>query len=180
MTITLLREILDEMGEPYKKSWKKTVLIEKVIAAREKANNMTCTASATSTVATGHESTTSHSLDTSAESLTAKASTCSSPSTSSRFCHARKIVQPSKFIYYFDEKKERVIHLLLLLLFMIDLINAYMANAIYLHVINTLMSIQATLIFEELTCLFSILLALLLLLLTSFFFCASKCKPLLW
>lgn len=106
MTITLLREILDEMGEPYKKSWKKTVLIEKVIAAREKANNMTCTASATSTVATGHESTTSHSLDTSAESLTAKASTCSSSSTSSRFCHARKIVQPSKFIYYFDEKKK--------------------------------------------------------------------------
>ena len=170
MTITLLREILDEMGEPYKKSWKKTVLIEKVIAAREKANNMTCTASATSTVATGHESTTSHSLDTSAESLTAKASTCSSSSTSSRFCHARKIVQPSKFIYYFDEKKERVIHLLLLLLFMIDLINAYMANAIYLHVINTLMSIQATLIFEELTCLFSVLLALLLLLLTCFMF----------
>ena len=53
---------------------------------------------------------------------------------------------------------------------MIDLINAYMANAIYLYVIVTLMSIQATLVFEELTFLFSILLALLLLLLTCFMF----------
>ena len=45
LSIRLLREILDEMGEPYSKSWKKGVLIEKVRAAREKANNTTCTAS---------------------------------------------------------------------------------------------------------------------------------------
>lgn len=141
---------------------KKTVLIEKVRAARKKAGNITCTAAATSTVASGHESTTSHSLDPSAESLTAKTSTCYSSPTSSWFCQAWKIVQPSQFIYYFDEIKERVVHLLLLLLFMIDVMNAYMANAIYLHIIVTLMSIQATLVFEELTFLFSILLALLL------------------
>ena len=72
------------------------------------------------------------------------------------------------------KKKERVVHLLLLLLFMIDLINAYMANAIYLYVIVTLMSIQATLVFEELTFLFSILLALLLLLLTCFMFAQAN------
>ena len=63
-----------------------------------------------------------------------------------------------------------MVHLLLLLLFMIYLINVYMANATYLYVIITLMSIQATLVFEELTCLFSKLLALLLLLLTCFMF----------
>lgn len=37
LSIRLLREILDEMGEPYSKSWKKGVLIEKVRAAREGA-----------------------------------------------------------------------------------------------------------------------------------------------
>ena len=51
---------------------------------------------------------------------------------------------------------------------MIDLINVYMANATYLYAIITL--IQATLVFEELTCLFSKLLTLLLLLLTCFMF----------
>lgn len=30
LSIRLLREILDKMGEPYSKSWKKGVLIEKV------------------------------------------------------------------------------------------------------------------------------------------------------
>ena len=43
LTSRLLREILDEMGELYSKSWKKGVLIKKVRAAREKANNTTCT-----------------------------------------------------------------------------------------------------------------------------------------
>lgn len=57
---------------------------------------------------------------------------------------------------------------------MIDQINAYMANATYLYVILTLMSIQATLVFEELNCLFSILLALLLLLLTCFMFAQAN------
>ena len=57
-----------------------------------------------------------------------------------------------------------MVHLLLLLLF------ADMANATYLYVIITLISIQATLVFKELICLFSKLLALLLLLLTCFMF----------
>jgi hypothetical protein len=43
------------MGEPYSKSWKKGVLIEKVRAAREKANNTTCTAPVRNTVTTGHK-----------------------------------------------------------------------------------------------------------------------------
>ena len=171
MTVRLLREVLDEIGEPYSRSMKKSVLIEKVRAARQRASNATCTASATtsSVQATGHESTTRESFDSSADSLTAKASTYST-SPSSRLGRVRKILQPTRFLYYFDEKKERVIHLLLLLLFIIDINNAYMESAVYVYVIHLLVSIQATLAFEELTFLFSMLLSLLLLLLTCFIF----------
>ena len=51
------------MGEPYSKSWKKRDHIEKLRAAREKANNTTCTASVPNTVTTGHKRTIGHSLD---------------------------------------------------------------------------------------------------------------------
>lgn len=93
-----------------------------------------------------------------------------STSPSSRLGRVRKILQPTRFLYYFDEKKERVIYLLLLLLFIIDINNAYMEGAVYVYVFHLLVSIQATLAFEELTFLFSVLLSLLLLLLTCFIF----------
>ena len=89
-----------------------------------------------------------------------------STSPSSRLGRVRKILQPTRFLYYFDEKKERVIYLLLLLLFIIDINNAYMEGVVYVYVFHLLVSIQATLAFEELTFLFSVLLSLLLLLLT--------------
>ena len=154
------------MGEPYSKSWNKRVLIEKVRAVREKGNSTTCTASVRNTVTTGHESTTGHSSDSdSAESFTAKASDnshCNSTSTSPTFRRVRFVVN----LYYFDENKERLIHLLLVVQFLIDLLGAYMANALYVNVIYTLILIQATLAFEEIICLFSSFLALLMMLLT--------------
>ena len=63
-----------------------------------------------------------------------------------------------------------MIYLLLLLLFIIDINNAYMEGAVYVYVFHLLVSIQATLAFEELAFLFSVLLSLLLLLLTCFIF----------
>ena len=63
-----------------------------------------------------------------------------------------------------------MIYLLLLLLFIIDINNAYMEGAVYVYVFHLLVSIQATLAFEELTFLFSVLLSLLRLLLTCFIF----------
>lgn len=170
LSIRLLREILDEMGEPYSKSWKKGVLIEKVRAAREKANNTTCTASVRNTVTTGHERTIGHSSDSdSADSFAAKASV-NSTSTSSSFRRVQRVVRPTQILYYFDEKKERLIHLLLLVLFIIDLLRAYMANALYVYVTYTLILIQATLVFEEIISFFSSFLALLMMLLTSSLF----------
>ena len=104
------------MGEPYSKSWKIGVLIEKVRAAREKANNTTCTASVRNTVTTGQERTIGHSSDSdSADSFTAKAIVNSrSTSTSSSFRRVQRVVRKTQILYYFDEKKERLIHLLLL------------------------------------------------------------------
>ena len=156
------------MGEPYSKSWKKGVLIEKVRAAREKANNTTCTASVRNTVTTGQERTIGHSSDSdSADSFTAKASVNSrSTSTSSLFRRVQRVVRKTQILYYFDEKKERLIHLLLLVLFIIDLLRAYMANSLYVYVIYTLILIQATLVFEEIICFFSSFIALLMMLLT--------------
>ena len=166
LTIRLLREILDEMGEPYSKSWKKGVLIEKVRAAREKTNNTTCTASVRNTVTAGYERSTGHSSDSdSADSFTAKAR-ANSTSTSSSFRRVQRVVRPTQILYYFDEKKERLIHLLLLVLFLIDLLRAYMENTLYVYVIYALILIQATLVFEEIICLFSSFLALLMMLLT--------------
>ena len=87
LSIRLLQEILDEMGEPYSKSWKKGVLIEKVRAAREKASNTTCTASVRKTVTTGQERTIGHSSDSdSADSFTTKASVNSTSASSSFRC----------------------------------------------------------------------------------------------
>ena len=121
------------MGEPYSKSWKKGVLIEKVRAAREKANNTTCTASVRNTVTTGHGRTTGHSSDSdSADSFTAKAR-ANSASTSSSFRRVQRVARPTQILYYFDEKKERLIHLFLVL-FIIDLLRAYMANVLYVYV----------------------------------------------
>ena len=75
------------------KNWKKGVLIEKVRAAREKANNTTCTASVRDTVITGHERTIGHSSDSdSANSFTAKASANSATSTSSSFPRVQCVV----------------------------------------------------------------------------------------
>lgn len=155
LTIRLLQEILDEMGEPCSKNWKKGVLIEKVRASREKANNTTCTAPVRNTVTTGHERSTGHSSDSdSADSFTAKAR-ANSTSTSSSPPHVQRVVRPTQILYYFDEKKARLIHLLLLVLFLIDLLRAYMANALYVYVIYALIFIQATLVFEEIICLVS-------------------------
>lgn len=155
LTIRLLQEILDEMGEPCSKNWKKGVLIEKVRASREKANNTTCTAPVRNTVTTGHERSTGHSSDSdSADSFTAKAR-ANSTSTSSSSPHVQRVVRPTQILHYFDEKKERLIHLLLLVLFLIDLLRAYMANALYVYVIYALIFIQATLVFEEIICLVS-------------------------
>ena len=166
LSIWLLREILDEMGEPYCKSWKKGVLIEKVRAGREKANNTRCTASVRNTVTTGQERTIGHSSDSdSADSFTAKASV-KSTSTSSSFRRVQRVVRQTQILYYFDEKKERLIHLLLLVLFIIDLLRAYMPNSLYVYVIYTLILIQATLVFEEIICFFSSFIALLMMLLT--------------
>ena len=166
LSIRLLREILDEMGEPYCKSWKKGVLIEKVRPGREKANNTRCTASVRNTVTTGQERTIGHSLDSdSADSFTATAS-INSTSTSSLFRRVQRVVRQTQILYYFDEKKERLIHLLLLVLFIIDLLRAYMPNSLYVYVIYTLILIQATLVFEEIICFFSSFIALLMMLLT--------------
>ena len=100
LSIRLLREILDEMGEPYSKSWKKGVLIEKVRAAREKANNTTCTASVQNTVTTGQERTIGHSSDSdSADSFTAKASV-NSTSTSSSFCRVQRVVRQTNSLLF--------------------------------------------------------------------------------
>ena len=123
------------MGEPCSKSWKKGVLIEKVRAAREKANNTTCTAPVRNTVTTGHERSTGHSSDSdSADSFTAKARANSTSTSSSfrrfvvssfrrfvvsSFRRVQRVVRPTQILYYFDEKKERWIHLLLLVLFLI-------------------------------------------------------------
>ena len=166
LSIRLLREILDEMGEPYCKSWKKGVLIEKVRPGREKANNTRCTASVRNTVTTGQERTIGHSSDSdSADSFTATAS-INSTSTSSSFRRVQCVVRQTQILYYFDEKKERLIHLLLLVLFIIDLLRAYMPNSLYVYVIYTLILIQATLVFEEIICFFSSFIALLMMLLT--------------
>ena len=152
------------MGEPYCKSWKKGVLIEKVRAGREKANNTRCTASVRNTVTTGQERTIGHSSDSdSADSFTAKPSV---NSTSSLFRCVQRVVRQTQILYYFDEKKERLIHLLLLVLFIIDLLRAYTANSLYVYVIYTLILIQATLVFEEIICFFSSFIALLMMLLT--------------
>ena len=164
LSIRLLREILDEMGEPYCKSWKKGVLIEKVRPGREKANNTRCTASVRNTVTTGQERTIGHSSDShSADSFPAKLSV---NSTSSLFRCVQRVVRQTQILYYFDEKKERLIHLLLLVLFIIDLLRAYMPNSLYVYVIYTLILIQATLVFEEIICFFSSFIALLMMLLT--------------
>ena len=138
------------MGEPCSKNWNKGVLIEKVRASREKANNTTCTAPVRNTVTTGHERSTGHSSD--SDSAKARAN---STSTSSSSPHVQRVVRPTQILYYFDEKKERLIHLLLLVLFLIDLLRAYMANALYIYVIYALIFIQATLVFEEIICLVS-------------------------
>lgn len=98
----------------------------------------------------------------SADSFTAKAS-ANSTATSSSFHHVQRVVRPTQILYYFDEKKERLIHLLLFVLFIIDLL---MANALYVYVIYALTLIQATLVFEEIICLFSSFLVLLMMLLT--------------
>ena len=49
-------------------------------------------------------------------------------------------------LYYYDEEKERIIHLLLDVLFIFDLINIYMDNITYYYVIAALMSINAFLL----------------------------------
>ena len=46
-------------------------------------------------------------------------------------------------LYYYDEEKERIIHLLLDILFIFDLIDIYMDNITYYYVIAVLMSINA-------------------------------------
>lgn len=51
MTVQLLREVLEEMGEPYSKSWKKTQLIQRVRAAREKHSSTACLISSATTMA---------------------------------------------------------------------------------------------------------------------------------
>ena len=43
-----------------------------------------------------------------------------STSTSSLFRHVQRVIRPTQILYYFDEKKERLIHLLLLELSIID------------------------------------------------------------
>ena len=101
----------------------------------------------------------------STDSFTAKAR-ANSTSTSSSFRRVQRVVRPTQILYYFDEKKERLIHLLLLVLFLIDLLRAYMENTLYVYVIYALILIQATLVFEEIICLFSSFLALLMMLLT--------------
>ena len=107
-----------------------------------------------------------HSSDSdSADFFTAKAS-ANFTSTSLSFRRVQHVVQPTQILYYFDEKKERLIHLLLLVLFIIDLLRAYMANALYIYVICALILIQATLVFEEIICLFSSFFALSMMLLT--------------
>ena len=177
LSIRLLQEILDEMSELYSKSWKKGVLIEKVRDAREKANNTTCTASVRNTVTTGQERTIGHSSDSdSADSFTAKPSV---NSTSSLFRCVQRVVRQTQILYYFDEKKERLIHLLLLVLFIIDLLRAYTANSLYVYVIYTLILIQATLVFEEIMFLFLVH-CVIDDAIDLFYVCASKCTLLLW
>ena len=51
VTVQLLKEVLEEIGKPYSKSWKKTQLIQRVKAAREKHNSTVCLISSATTVA---------------------------------------------------------------------------------------------------------------------------------
>ena len=72
--------------------------------------------------------------------------------------------------YYYDEEKERIIHLLLHILFIFDLINIYMDNITYYYVIAALMSINAFLLINCVGILYSSLLGLIMLLLTCYMF----------
>ena len=77
-------------------------------------------------------------------------------------------------LYYYDEEKERIIHLLLHILFIFGLINIYMDNITSYYVINALMSINAILLINCVVSLYSSLLELIMLLLTCYMFAQAN------
>ena len=130
MTIQLLREVLEEMGEPYSKNWKKPQLIQRVRAAREKQNSTVylTTSAATTTIAT----TATHGTGPRRDFETAKIISSSSQEQilaadgNSLLRQKHPMVVSVTALYYYDEKKERIICLLLDILFILDLISLYM------------------------------------------------------
>ena len=73
-------------------------------------------------------------------------------------------------LYYYDEEKERIIHLLLHILFIFDLISISMDNITYYFVITALTSINAFLLINYVGFLYSSLLGLIMLLLICYMF----------
>ena len=95
----------------------------------------------------------------------------------SSFPRKRSVAGSVTVLYYYDEEKERIIHLLLHILFIFDLINIYMDNITYYYVIAALMSINAFLLINCVGILYSSLLGLIVLLVTCYMFadvCSSK------
>lgn len=128
MTIQLLREVLEEMGEHYSKSWKKIQLIQRVRDAREKQNltvcHTTCTSASvfTTTTATASQQNTGFSEDID----TAKTIfTCSyEHETDSSFPRTPHRVGSTTVLYYYDEENERIIFFFFLL-FILGMISVY-------------------------------------------------------
>ena len=194
MTVQLLREVLEEMGEPYSKSWKKTQLIQRVRAAREKHNSTADLISSATTMAStasqpstgpsgnvfrnsaGHLSSGPRSEFTNAK-LTIFSSSkeqVSATNGDSLFPRKRSIAGSVTVLYYYDEEKERIIHLLLHILFIFDLISISMDNITYYFVITALTSINAFLLINCVGFLYSSLLGLIMLLLICYMFARAN------
>ena len=92
----------------------------------------------------------------------------------SLFPRKRSIAGSVTALYYYDEEKERIIHLLLHILFIFDLISISMDNITYYFVITALTSINAFLLINCVGFLYSSLLGLIMLLLICYMFARAN------
>jgi len=145
MTVRLLKEVLDEMGINYAKTCKKADLIKAVQEARKSANNTT----ETSTTLDNLETVGSERPRTTTQDRDSETTSSCRPSGD----HSPKdIGHPftfSKIIYYYDNKKDKLLFLLLILIhlfFLMEIVGIFLDIVALLQLAELLIVLQVLIV----------------------------------
>ena len=133
------------MGIPYSKNCKKAELIQKVKEAKKARNTTQCNMPGVETDQQ-NSSITAGEITENIGKTTSSTLPHPSDHNNQPFHKEYKMEWAAVVPYYFDEKRERLYYLLLYLLFLLEMIGAYLDSATFLYIICILQSIILSLI----------------------------------